>query len=115
MTPMRIRVILSREDGEGSFASLRMTRMDPDDARANFEYFSNEYAQALQAFQAIENQASTLLLMGYTDDLRQFIEQFLEMATRAKSLALEKGETNFAEWFGELVEKAETLRSAVPK
>ena len=92
-----------------------MTPADSDDARANFEYFSNEYAQALQAFQTIENQASTLMLMGYTDDLRQFIEQFLEMATRTKSLAVEKGETNFAEWFGELIEKAETLRSGVSK
>ncbi len=92
-----------------------MTPADSDEARANFEYFSNEYAQALQAFQAIENQASTLRLMGYTDDLRQFIEQFLEMATRARSLAAEKGETNFAEWFGELVNKAETLRSSVAR
>jgi hypothetical protein len=86
---------------------------DSDDPRAMFEYFSNEYAQALQAFQAIENQASTLMLMGYSDDLRQFIEQFLEMATRAKDLAVEKDETHFAEWFGELVDKAETLRSAL--
>lgn len=82
----------------------------PDDPRANFDYFTNEYSQALQAFHAIENQASTLALMGYTDELRQFIAQFLEMATRAKNLAEEKGETNFAEWFGELVEKAEALK-----
>ena len=83
-----------------------------DDARrANFEYLSNEYAQALTAFQAIENQSSTLLLLGYTDDLRTFIEQFIEMATRAKLEAIEKDEPNFAEWFGELVRKAEELRS----
>jgi hypothetical protein len=85
----------------------------PEDPRDTFEYFSNEYAQALQAYKTIEAQASTLLLMGYTDDLRQFITQFLEMATRARDLAVEKGETNFAEWFGELVEKAEKLRSGV--
>ncbi len=83
------------------------------DARASFEYFSNEYAQALQAYAAIENQASTLMLMGYTDDLRTFIEQFLEMAMRVRAEAIEKGEANFAEWFGELVEKAEALRSGV--
>lgn len=83
-----------------------------DDARATFEYFSNEYAQALQAWTAIENQSSTLLLMGYTDDLRQFIEQFIEMARRAKESAIEKNEPNFAEWFGELVKKAEALRVA---
>jgi hypothetical protein len=84
-----------------------------EEARANFDYFSNEYAQALQAWAAIENQASTLLLMGYTDDLRQFIDQFLEMATKARDLAREKGEANFAEWFGELVEKASNLKSGV--
>ena len=92
-----------------------MTPDDSDDPRATFEHFSNEYAQALQAYETIEKQASTLMLMGYTGDLRQFLEQFLEMATRAKALAVEKGEQNFAEWFGELVEKAEALRSAVPK
>lgn len=90
-----------------------MTPADPDDSRANFEYFSNEYAQALQAYHTIESQASTLLLMGYTDDLRKFIEQFLEMATRAQKLAVEKGETNFAEWFAELAGKAEALKSGV--
>lgn len=85
----------------------------PDDPRAAFDYFSNEYAQALQAFEAIERQASTLLLMGYSGDLRQFIDQFLEMATNARDLAIAKGEQNFAEWFGELVEKAEALKAGV--
>lgn len=88
-----------------------MTDPTSEDARANFEYFSNEYAQALQAWTAIENQSSTLLLLGYTDDLRQFIEQFIEMARRAKELAIEKDEPNFVEWFGELVRKAEELRA----
>jgi hypothetical protein len=86
-----------------------------DDPRANFEYFSNEYAQALQAFTAIENQASTLLLMGASDDLRTFIDQFVAMAGAARDLAVEKGEENFAEWFAELVAKAEKLRTAVPR
>lgn len=92
-----------------------MPVQDPDDARANFEYFTSEYAQALQAFHAIENQSSTLLLLGYTDDLRQFIEQFIDMASRARAAALEKEEPNFAEWFGELIEKAEKLREAAAK
>lgn len=90
-----------------------MTTPDPDDQRATFEHLSSEYAQALQAYSAIENQASTLLLMGYTDDLRQFIEQFLAMARRTRDLALERGETNFAEWFGELVQKAEKLKTTL--
>jgi hypothetical protein len=93
----------------------RMSTPESDDTRANFEHFSNEYAQALQAYAAIENQASTLQLMGYTDDLRQFIEQFLLMARRTRDLAIERDEKNFAEWFGELVQKAEKLRTAVAR
>jgi hypothetical protein len=81
------------------------------DERTHFEYFSNEYAQALQAYAAIENQAATLLLMGHHDELRQFIDQFLAMAGAARDLAVEKEEANFAEWFGELVAKAERLRA----
>lgn len=88
--------------------------MSESDPRATFEYFSNEYAQALQAFTAIENQASTLLLMGASDDLRTFIDQFVAMAGATRDLAREQGETNFAEWFEELVNKAEKLRTAVP-
>lgn len=87
----------------------------PEDPRARFEYFSNEYAQALQAYSAIENQAATLALMGHSDELRNFIAQFVEMATRTRDLAREKNETNFAEWFDELLAKAEKLRTAVPQ
>ncbi|MEA2488898.1 MAG: hypothetical protein QOH21_690 [Acidobacteriota bacterium] len=83
-----------------------------DSSRENFEHLSSEYAQALQAYTAIETQASTLLLLGYTDEFRQFIEQFIAMATRAKELAIEKNEPNFVEWFGELIRKAEALRKS---
>jgi hypothetical protein len=80
----------------------------------DFAYFSDQYAQALQAFKAIENQASTLLLLGSSDDLRKFIEQFIAMSANTKAQAEDRGETHFAEWFGELIEKAETLLQAVP-
>lgn len=86
-----------------------------DEAREHFTYFSNEYAQALQAYKAIEDQSATLLLLGVADDLRQFVDQFLEMATRTKNLALEKGEPHFAEWFEELIRKAEALRGEIVK
>lgn len=89
--------------------------MTTDQSRENFAYFSNEYAQALQAFAAIENQSSTLLLLGGTDDLFQFIDQFIEMARRIRGEALEKGEPHFAEWFGELIEKASQLRHTVAR
>ena len=78
-----------------------------------FAFFSKEYAQALQALQAIENQASTLMVLGGSDELRTFIAQFLEMARRTKAMADDAGEAHFAEWFGELIEKAEALQEVV--
>ena len=86
---------------------------DPDDPRAIFDYFSAEYAQALQAYQTIENQSGTLLLMGHQDELRQFLDQFIEMAMRTKLQALEKNESHFADWFGELIQKAERMKEGV--
>lgn len=83
------------------------TEPEPSDS---FAYFSSEYAQALQAFAAIEKQAATLMGLGATDDLRVFLQQFIDMATRVKTLADEKSEANFSEWFRELIEKAEALR-----
>lgn len=87
----------------------------PDDARARFEYFSNEYAQALQAYTAIENQAATLALMGHNEELRTFIDQFIAMASRIRDLAREKDEPHFGEWFDELAQNAEKLRIAAPR
>ena len=84
-----------------------------DDARATFEYFSNEYAQALHALTAIENQASTIVAFGASDDLRVFVDQFIEMASRIKTLAEEREEPHFFEWFEELIRKAEALRGEI--
>lgn len=83
------------------------------DSRDNFEHFSNEYAQALQAFAAIEQQAATLLLTGHKEELRAFLEQFIAMATNAKEQAIEQNEPNFVQWFGELIEKATRLKTGV--
>ena len=83
------------------------------DPRANFDYFSNEYAQALQAFKAIEHQAATLVALGGGGDLRTFIDQFIAMASGVKAVADERNEPHFAEWFTELIDKAEKLRAAV--
>ena len=82
-------------------------------ANEDFEFFSNEYSQALQAFETIKKQASTLLLLGASSDLRQFAEQFIEMAEKTRALAVERGEANFAEWFEELATKARELLAAV--
>ena len=82
-----------------------------DDPRATFEWLSNEYAQALQALTAIENQASTIVAFGGSEDLRTYVDQFIAMASQTRSLAEEKEETHFVEWFGELIRKAEALRT----
>ncbi len=90
-----------------------MSSDENDATRDGFVHFSSEYAQALQALKAIEDQSSTLLLLGGTDDLRTFIDQFIEMAARVKSEAQDKGETHFVEWFDELLQKAEALRTEI--
>ncbi|MGZ4779483.1 MAG: hypothetical protein ACXV5L_09815 [Thermoanaerobaculia bacterium] len=87
----------------------------PGEKSADFEFFSNEYSQALQAYEAIKKQAATLMLLGASGDLRQFGEQFIEMAERVRQLAVERNEANFAEWFGELAENARALLAAVPE
>jgi hypothetical protein len=83
------------------------------DDRATFDFLSNEYAQAIQAFKAIENQASTIVAFGGSDDLRSLVDQFLGMATRTRALAEDSGEPHFAEWFDELIAKAEALRGDI--
>jgi hypothetical protein len=86
---------------------------DREETRANFAYFSSEYAQAVDAFAAIEQQAATIIALGVPDDLRTYIDQFVEMAERTRQQAVDRGETDFAEWFGELIEKAQAIRLAV--
>ena len=78
-----------------------------------FTRLSNEYAQALQAFDAIQNQASTIVAFGGTDDLRVLVDQFIEMALRARATAEDSGEAHFSEWFDELIARAEALRSEI--
>ncbi|HYM62765.1 MAG TPA: hypothetical protein VEZ11_17910 [Thermoanaerobaculia bacterium] len=79
------------------------------DARETFTYLSNEYAQALQTFDALERQASTLMAVGNSEELRVFIDQFMRVATRLREHAIEHDEPHFAEWFGELIAAAEGL------
>ena len=86
---------------------------DSRDPRASFAWFSQEYSQALQAFETIQKQASTIIALGGSEDLRLLIDQFVDMCTRARTAAIEQKEDNFAEWFGELIEKAEAIRGAL--
>ncbi len=98
---------MSTEDSDSQ------TEQPSNDGRADFEFFSTEYAQAVQALKAIENQSSTIVALGATDDLRTFIDQFIDMALRTKAMAEDRGEPHFAEWFDELIRKAEALRGEI--
>jgi hypothetical protein len=93
--------------------AVSMSAPSDDQAREDFDYFSNEYAQALQAFNAIEQQAATLLLMGSRGELRQFLEQFLIMAGHTLEEAQAREQHHFTEWFRELIRKAEDLLAQV--
>ena len=84
-----------------------------DETSDNFAYFSSEYSQAVQALKAIQDKASTLMILGGAEDLRKFVDQFIEMAGNVKKAADDKNESNFSEWFRELIEKAETIRGAI--
>lgn len=78
-----------------------------------FAHFSSEYAEALKAFETIQEQASTLMLLGAGDDLRHFLEQYIEMAQRTRASAIENEQQNFADWFAELVVRAEDLLAQI--
>lgn len=77
-----------------------------------FSHLSSEYAQALGALKALEEQAPTLLVLGNGDELLVFIEQFVTMATGVRTTALAAHEPNFVEWFDELIARAAILRAA---
>ena len=89
-----------------------MTTPPDHEARLDFDYFSREYAQAQQALTAIEGNAPTLIALGSTANLRQFVATFIEMADRTQRLAETQNEENFAGWFGELIERAKAIAAA---
>jgi hypothetical protein len=86
---------------------------EEDHTQELLDHFSNEYAEALRAFETINAQTETLLLMGGGDDLRQFLEQFLGMAERTRLSALENDQPRFAELFVELSKRAESLLAQI--
>jgi hypothetical protein len=83
------------------------------EARAVFDYFSREYAQALQAIGTIEEHAPTLIGLGSTGELSHFITTFIEMAERTRKLAETQNEANFADWFSELIARANAIAAAM--
>ncbi len=82
--------------------------MEDDDPgpMAQFLAFSREYAEALEALEAIEKKGATIAGLGAGEDLRSFVEQFLLMARGAEERAGRAGLTEIASWFRELIERA---------
>lgn len=75
--------------------------------------YREEYDEALRAFETIKAQAETLLLMGSADELRQFIDRFIDMASKTAARAHEDGLAPFADSFLDLVQRAENFRNSV--
>lgn len=90
-----------------------MSEPESNESRATFAYLSHEYAQAVQAIQAIEQHAAMIITLGNHDELLTYVAQFVEMASNARALASERGETNFVEWFEELIARVEAVRGAI--
>ena len=75
-----------------------------------FEHFSAEYAQATEALKTIEQKGRMIVDLGSGDQLGQLLDQFVGMAHRAMQQAQDQGGEQYAEWFRELIERAEKLR-----
>lgn len=85
-----------------------MDEADPGDPIA---FYTDQYSQAVQAFETIRVQSETFKLMGNTDELSQFLNQFIEMASRTAADAHLKDLDRIASWFLELVSRAEKMKS----
>ncbi len=81
--------------------------MTDRDSVEEFLAFSREYAEALEALEAIEKKGETIAGLGGWEDLRSFVEQFVAMARAAGERAAAAGLTEIALWFDELIERAE--------
>lgn len=76
-------------------------------------FYTAQYSQAVQAFETIRVQSDTFQLMGNTDELRSFLDQFIEMASRTAADAHLKQLDRIAGWFMELVQRAEQMRHSL--
>lgn len=82
-----------------------------DESQEDFVYLSNEYAQALQALETLRVKGTSLVVLGNQDELANFFNQFVLMAQRSVAEAEKRNAPRFVEWFGELIQNAEQLRS----
>jgi short-subunit dehydrogenase involved in D-alanine esterification of teichoic acids len=84
--------------------------MAEDRATEEFLKLSDEYAQALEALDAIERQAERIVAGGNEAELRAVVAHFHELATRASASARQKGQERFAEWFEELIRRVDQVQ-----
>lgn len=85
--------------------------MPPEDAE--FAHYTEQYSQAVQALETIRLQAAKFIALGSRGDLDRFLDQFIEMASRTAADAHQKELGKYAEWFLDLVHKAEAMKAAV--
>jgi len=89
-----------------------MTAQDrQDESQEDFVYLSNEYSQAVQALETLRAKGTSLVVLGNQDELSNFFNQFVVMAQRSVDEAKKRNATRFVEWFRELIENAEALRT----
>lgn len=86
-----------------------MSEQSPEE-HDRFLQISREYAEAVEAYDAIFKQATTLAALGAGAQLETFIADFLRMATGAREHAREAGFQNFTDWFDEMIRKMRELR-----
>lgn len=84
-----------------------------DESQEDFVYLSNEYSQALQALETLRAKGTSLVVLGNQEELSNFFNQFVLMAQRSIAEAEKRNAPRFVEWFLELMENAEQLRSVL--
>lgn len=82
-----------------------------DESQEDFVYLSNEYSQALQALETLRLKGTSLVVLGNQEELSNFFNQFVLMAQRSVDEAEKRNAPRFVEWFRELIENAERLRT----
>lgn len=87
-----------------------MTDHSEDPKMADFLSLSREYAEALEALEAIERQAESIVALGGGEQLRGYIDQFLTMARRAGDQARACELPEIAGWFDDLAARAGRMR-----
>lgn len=75
-----------------------------------FHALSDEYAQAVEALDAIEKQAELFVAAGRQDELRSFLDRFVQMARSAGGRARAQNLDHFTEWFDELIKRVENVQ-----